>query len=108
MPDNSELKPCPFCGGELGVELVDNDDGTIYHSAKTTQCPLEGMDIPIDLWNNRPGKDAARLKQFEGDCEVVKDHIALYALSNLQDKIKVAGDVLIALHHAWEERHDED
>ena len=54
-----KLKPCPFCKGEIGVELIDNDDGTIYHSAKTAQCPLEGMDIPLDLWSNRPLEDAA-------------------------------------------------
>ena len=106
----SELKPCPFCKAELGVELIDNGDGTTYHSARDIQCPLEGMDIPLDLWNNRPGEDVARLKQFEEDCEAVCEYCEAGVVIELFGDVWVHADGISCaashLRSVWEERHD--
>jgi Lar family restriction alleviation protein len=58
----SELKPCPFCGGEMFTENVwQNADGVYWQ----VQCPYcgamtdwdYGMDRAIKAWNRRAEND---------------------------------------------------
>ena len=71
MPDNvnGELELCPLCESEMEWS---NDGGHLVHSTYNDSCPLGiPLSVDVDAWNNRPGEDAARLKQFEEDCKVM-------------------------------------
>lgn len=59
MPNTSELKPCPFCGGEVTFHDMIGDLGT-YIRCKNEDCILNEIqlfnvmeDEAIIMWNNR-------------------------------------------------------
>ena len=109
MPDN-ELKPCPFCGS---TNIVDDGIGSLRCNA--FPC---GVETSKADWNNRPGEDAARLKQFEEDCKVMCQYcregrsIEQHPLGKLewqhryaQGEIQTQFCTATPLRRAWEERH---
>lgn len=79
MPiDDSELKPCPFCGkratksNELSIEMMaacDNPD-----------CITFGWGMPISLWNTRPIED-----QLRAELAAVKEENEAIAAAGLRD-----------------------
>lgn len=52
----SELKPCPFCGGEAGYESTQHKYGVV-HSIYCEECGVEtarlSRDEAIEAWNRR-------------------------------------------------------
>ena len=64
-----KIKPCPTCGGEVGVELIDEGGGTIYHYGLKPKneviCVLGGRSYSIEIWNTCPGEDAVRAEALE-------------------------------------------
>lgn len=63
----SELKPCPFCGGES----TENRD--ISNSIYCKKCFAE-IDTDCVDWNTRPIEDALHARIAELDAEVTKGH----------------------------------
>ena len=56
MTDKSELKTCPFCGGEAEIgELLNTQDETYCVMCKECGCftPFEEGELPAKLWNAR-------------------------------------------------------
>jgi hypothetical protein len=47
-----ELKPCPFCGGEVNEVIKPEDRGYL-----TICCGLVGSMISVEEWNTRPIED---------------------------------------------------
>ena len=56
----SELKPCPFCGGE--AELCYSEVDTFCRKCNVMQ--------ETELWNTRPIEDALRLRIAELEAEI--------------------------------------
>lgn len=56
MKDQTELAPCPFCGGKA----MENQRGEIQCSVAVCRS-VESM--PADAWNSRP--DLRRIKELE-------------------------------------------
>ena len=95
-----ELENCPLCG--VAVDSGPTGGIYIHHpiDPKTPwACNMANADIRVADWQTRPGEDAARLKQFEEDCKVVKT-----AGLAVDARIRV----IEHLRRAWEERHDEN
>ena len=66
----SDLKPCPFCGGE--AELCYSEVDTFCRKCNVMQ--------ETELWNTRPIEDALRLRIAELEAEIVR----LTALSDIE------------------------
>ncbi len=111
---NNELKPCPLCG----VAVDSGPTGGIYihhpiDSKNPWACNMANADIRVADWQNRPGEDAARLKQFEEDCKIVSDLLGfdpepvtsneLIHIKGYRRGVEHAEE---AIRHAWKERHD--
>lgn len=62
-----ELKPCPFCGGEMSMIYRSNDRAFhIYHTSgfDAVECPIlepfmidsESLSTAAEAWNRRAGE----------------------------------------------------
>jgi len=74
----SDLKPCPFCGGDVQLYNID-DDGlggfSYYYEVVCRHCGLSNKSIYADRdrvenatikhWNTRPIEDALRKEIFQ-------------------------------------------
>lgn len=79
MPD--ELKPCPFCGEELGAPPIGHRGGS--------RCAICGCSAsgPVQVtepeavraWQGRPLEDklAARIGELEGEIRVLEQRVAI-------------------------------
>lgn len=60
-----DLKPCPFCGGEVTTGKLIH---TITHVDNEVKCPIEGMGFTnVTLWNTRPEPAGAETLQSRVD-----------------------------------------
>ena len=97
MNIESELKPCPFCGGE--AEIIDDAMGTV---SRCRRCGAEngngvygegGHKLAAKDWNSRPIEDAqaAEIKRLREALEEIQDAITLLntadVLEHISDKI---------------------
>ena len=64
MEENSELKPCPFCGGK--VEIIDDVMHCYHCCTHNNEENLDGI-IP-EAWQDRPIEDElqAKINELEG------------------------------------------
>lgn len=69
---NSELKPCPFCGGE--AEIVQDD---IFWMQKRIRCKDENcfagygvtfhdFDVLLTAWNQRAERTCENMEEYKG------------------------------------------
>ena len=85
----SELKPCPFCGGEaITTTFIDPDDFE-YMPIEVNDCDAEvtcenercinGWYLPPEAWNNRPIEDdlRKRIAELETDNAELKERVAM-------------------------------
>jgi Lar family restriction alleviation protein len=51
----SELKPCPFCGGDAGIEMAANDISYYVFCSKCSSCTdyFDAQADAIAVWNTR-------------------------------------------------------
>lgn len=57
----AELKPCPFCGGNVSVDIDPVDARTIVHTFRCDDCGMNTyfdytanlMRLAIEAWNRR-------------------------------------------------------
>ena len=64
----SELKPCPFCGGEPTSSNEFDDEVLFYGCTKDIDCPMyDAPFVNLENWNTRPIEDAlnARIAELE-------------------------------------------
>ena len=64
----SELKPCPFCGGEAQVNTWTMHGITESRCfCSNSDCPNSVRTVAFEQWNNRPIEDAleARIAELE-------------------------------------------
>ena len=77
MTEKTELKSCPFCGGE--AEIIDDAMGTI---SRCQRCGAEngngvygegGHKLAVKDWNSRPIEDAqaAEIKRLQEALELI-------------------------------------
>ena len=60
----TELKPCPFCGGEVEIDMLDSEQNRnvkIYNAVHCTECHqwfFKGLsrEKTIAAWNRRPNQ----------------------------------------------------
>ena len=69
----SDLKPCPFCGGE--AELCYSEVDTFCRKCNVMQ--------ETELWNTRPIEDALRLRIAELEAEI--DQLTAHDATERQD-----------------------
>ena len=104
MNIESELKPCPFCGGE--AEIIDDAMGTI---SRCRRCGAEngngvygegGHKLAAKDWNSRPIEDefAEKIKKLEAKntkMQVTLEEIASgYCHYSREDMIRIAKEAL--------------
>ncbi len=122
MPDNvnSELKPCLKGHKSIFSGRRGNDKNWLITCLTCERKRIETQffmvyasteEKAILIWNNRPGEDAAHLKQFEEDCKVVE--LMIDDETHPDDMMPGAyhynqgiATVLKRLRQAWEERHN--
>ena len=106
MPENSKLKPCPFCEETECISAESRVGDIPYIEVLCTRCSATAVK---ENWQNRPGEDAARLKQFEEDCEAVCEYCEAGVVIELFGDVWVHADGISCaafhLRSAWEERH---
>lgn len=82
----SELKPCPFCGGEASIERVGANRVSMKISCKDCGCSVESSETWINensQWNTRAeNKELTTLR--EQNKELIK---ALELTNNLNAKV---------------------
>jgi len=64
----SEMKPCPFCGGEPTSSNEFDDEVLFYGCTKDIDCPMyDAPFVNLENWNTRPIEDAlnARVAELE-------------------------------------------
>jgi hypothetical protein len=93
-----ELKPCPFCGGEVNEVIKPEDRGYL-----TICCGLVGSMISVAEWNTRPIEDA--LQKRIAELEACPEHPyvkqlqqRIAELETELDWCKHAGRVMTELH----------
>ena len=93
----SELKTCPFCGGDAEYYTDNGPTGEVYGWVGCNQCDAMSCHIdvrsmqpeeahPIDAWNTR-AEQAAELAKFKtlADALVGALEAAAYALHNISE-----------------------
>lgn len=73
----NKLKPCPFCGKELGKranQRVWNSE-MFYEHPVVKGCYLSRMLFPESMWNVRPIEDTLndRIRELEHTIDLLKD-----------------------------------
>ena len=60
----SELKPCPYgCDAEIDEvhhRVFHHTGGIFLHDGQNEHCPLNGLWVHTQFWNNRPIEDALK------------------------------------------------
>ena len=85
----TDLKPCPFCGGEATIKKVSSETIAPFFVAVCRQdsCLLgeyqkdySSDDEASKAWNTRPGEDAARLEvaRQKAENEAMARELALW------------------------------
>ncbi len=67
----SDLKPCPFCGGEVKIQFDDFADNWNCDTASCRKCSAK---TDLNTWNTRTS-DEQRIKELEQQSEAVRQHI---------------------------------
>lgn len=73
-----ELKPCPFCGGEVTLEYavadhyIDCQTCQRHHWESDAPCKYSGIDGLIEWWNTRAEKSCKQTKE-DGECVWLRD-----------------------------------
>ena len=71
----SELKKCPFCGGEAQVNTWTMHGITESRCfCSNSDCPNSVRTVALATWNTRPIEDALNARIAELDAEVTKCH----------------------------------
>ena len=84
----SELKPCPFCGGDAEYYTDNGPTGEVYGWVGCNQCDAMSCHIdvrsmqpeeahPIDAWNTR-AEQAAELAKFKALAETLAGALEQY------------------------------
>lgn len=65
----SELKPCPFCGGEAELHEYDNQFSEVVYIISCSKCnckmELNHESRLVYIWNTRTQSQCERVKQLE-------------------------------------------
>lgn len=98
----SELRPCPFCGGE--AELCYRETGQAF-LVGCTKCeassPFGTEEEVIAAWNKRvPDKKSELLKRY---CEVIEEYVSIY--DNFPEDLQ---DIATEARELLEEDNDDE
>ena len=89
----SELKRCPFCGGEPTSSNEFDDEVLFYGCTKDIDCPMyDAPFVNLENWNTRPIEDAltARIAELEAEnLELRKTLGWAYDLDEYKDEPEV-------------------
>ena len=71
-----DLKNCPFCGKKVLHRIVDGWDFTAA-TCITENCPLVGIDVAVDAWENRPLEAALRaeVSSLRSSCSSLQSEV---------------------------------
>lgn len=104
----SELKPCPFCGGEADIFENQGESYPTY----CIVCPadtcgyalqddfyqerLDGKNVVLRKWNTRPIEDALRQRvaELEGAIRSIDSAYKWYNEDSYENCISVVGDAI--------------
>jgi hypothetical protein len=78
----NELKACPLCGNEARHIWINT-----FTSEKTTGCSKAGcvlytQEIPLSIWQSRPGEAAAEQRGYERALDDVMEKLSTSPLVN--------------------------
>jgi len=104
---SEELKPCPFCGGEVELrhDHTTEDIDTVHHAQPAPDCPLDagvsafliGNKELVAAWNRR-----AALKDRDVVLEEAAERAAFVAGYRAAHMVPDAYDSTSAAEEAWE------
>jgi hypothetical protein len=91
---NSELKPCPFCGGGAAIGRISEGYTYIYcwWGCSSRTAPIYGVEHAIAVWNTRAIEDdlVEALQKAAQRLEIIQDTIKEEVIDRLHAKQEIS------------------